>query len=707
MPDGTDSSFMFDHGPAALRGELRQLIADELPVGWLGPFTEDPRDLALSNRFCSRLADRGLLVPEWPAEYGGQGLELERGIVIREEMWAHCEPRGPQYYGPNWVGPSIMHHGTPEQRAQHLPPIAAGKVIWCQGFSEPEAGSDLRALKTRAVPHEDSFRISGQKVWTSWARWAEWCYLLARVDGYEDQPHGGVTVFLIPMDRPGITVRGIDGLPGPHHLNEMFLDEVWAHRSEVLGAVGNGWKVIRDALANERVGIARYARSDRVLSAVAPMVRSVGASGSLRYRWTEARVRNRISRLVCRHALLRQRSGGSHDFPVSAARLVTTQADQLVADVAADALTDRFFEDRYTTEAPLGGLIEFVWRYSRAATIASGTSEMLRILLWRGLARGQRLDTAAEAADVGEAFASLAEHFGGTDAARAARGQPRVRLDVLAAARNMVSGLDPRSDYDTALQAGEICRRAGRVALPVPIEAVLLSRDGDLPVALSSRAGLIEHADLIDQWILGTAAGGTVMASFAGHPLGTRLGSFVATSPFTRLDDAKPLTAAELALAHSLTAWYILGTLESALDLAVRYGQTRIQFGAPIGTHQGVSFPLADVAADLHGLLRLAEFTLWRAVEAPREALADALALRWAALDCARRALLVCHQVLGAIGLTDEHDLALLTSAIQPRLRLPMTIGQTLEALSAAMDERGFDCIFPPASESEEHDRDV
>jgi alkylation response protein AidB-like acyl-CoA dehydrogenase len=700
VSDMTESSFMFDHGPAALRAELRQLIADELPAGWLGPFTEDRKDLALSNRFCGLLAERGLLVPEWPAEFGGQGLELERGIVIREEMWASCEPRGAQYYGPNWVGPSIMRHGTAEQRAQHLPAIAAGKVIWCQGFSEPEAGSDLRALRTRAVPHKDGFRITGQKVWTSWARWAQWCYLLARVPGYEDEPHGGVTVFLIPMDRDGIIVRAIDGLPGPHHLNEVFLDDVWAHRSEVLGAVGNGWDVIRDALANERVGIARYARSDRVLSAVAPIVRSADASGSLRAQWTEARVRNRISRLVCRYALFRQRNGGTNDFPVSAARLITTQADQFAADVAADALTDRFFEDRYTADAPLGGLVEFVWRYSRAATIASGTSEMLRILLWRGLQRGQRLDAASESADVGEAFTSLVEHFGRTGAARSARSNPKVRLDILEAVRGMLAGLDPRVDYPAALQAGEVCRRAGRAALPVPIEGILLCRQ-EQPVALASSGGMVEHGDLLDRWTIGTRAGGTVTATFSGVPLGTRLGAFVTTKPFSRLDDAEPLTPTELALAHSLPPWYILGTLETALDLAVRYAQSRVQFGAAISTYQGVSFPLADLAADLHGLLRLAEFTLWRAVETPYEALVDALALRWAALDIARRALLICHQVLGAIGLTEEHDLALLTSAIQPRLRMPLTLGETLEALIAAIDERGFDCIFPPAREQD------
>src|SRR5262249_47677223 len=151
-------------------------------------------------------------------------------------------------------------------KALHLPLIASGQAIWCQGFSEPDAGSDLANLKTRAVPDGDGYRISGQKIWTSWALWADWCYLLARVEGSTAGDKAGITVFLIPMSRQGTTVRGLDGIPGPHHLNEVFFDDVWANGTEVLGEVGNGWQVIRDALSNERVGIARYARGDRLIA---------------------------------------------------------------------------------------------------------------------------------------------------------------------------------------------------------------------------------------------------------------------------------------------------------------------------------------------------------------------------------------------------------------------------------------------------------
>src|SRR5690606_22591612 len=142
----------FDMGAdaARLRGELRQLIAEHVPAGYLGAFTDDPADLEVAQQFCRTLAERNLLCLSWPSEYGGGDASVWEQTVVREEMWAHHEPRGAQYMGVNWVGPISMRHGTEEQQRTHLPPIARGEVIWCQGFSEPEAGSDLASLRTFA-----------------------------------------------------------------------------------------------------------------------------------------------------------------------------------------------------------------------------------------------------------------------------------------------------------------------------------------------------------------------------------------------------------------------------------------------------------------------------------------------------------------------------------------------------------------------------
>jgi alkylation response protein AidB-like acyl-CoA dehydrogenase len=135
----------YDLGKQAsqLRSRLREMVAAEIPAGYLGAFTDDPADLETAQRFCRRLAEEGLLTWAWPEEFGGRGGSVWEQTVVREEMWAHHEPRGAQYMGLNWVGPAIMAFGTDAQKARFLPPIAAGELIWCQGFSEPGAGSDL------------------------------------------------------------------------------------------------------------------------------------------------------------------------------------------------------------------------------------------------------------------------------------------------------------------------------------------------------------------------------------------------------------------------------------------------------------------------------------------------------------------------------------------------------------------------------------
>ena len=147
----------FDMGKRAadLRRELRDLVDEQVPEHFLGAFTDDPADLQTAQEFCRTLAARNLLCLAWPEEFGGGGASVWEQTVVREEMWAHHEPRGAQYMGVNWVGPIIMRHGTAEQQRTHLPPIAAGEVIWCQGFSEPEAGSDLASLRTTARRAED------------------------------------------------------------------------------------------------------------------------------------------------------------------------------------------------------------------------------------------------------------------------------------------------------------------------------------------------------------------------------------------------------------------------------------------------------------------------------------------------------------------------------------------------------------------------
>jgi len=386
--------YEFGEDGEQLRAQLRELIADRIPPGYLGAFTDEPEDLAIAQRFCKELASRGLLTLSWPKEYGGRGASLWLQTVVREEMWAHHEPRGAQYMGLNWVGPAIMEFGTPEQKRLHLPALAAGDEIWCQGFSEPDAGSDLAALSTRAEPDDGGWRISGQKIWTSYATIADFCFLAARVPG-DGSKHAGITIFLIPMDRQGVEVRPIKSMLGPHHLNECFFDNVWASSDEVLGEVGQGWKVIRRSLAYERVGIARYARCDRLLSLAARQLDGEWDSvpASLRARWSRALLKVRVARLLAYRCVAAQARGEATDALASVARVAVTQCDQEVAETLFQLLGHRCLDGAKSSaerESSEGGVlpygaVEDHWRYAQAATVASGAIEIQRMLIARSI----------------------------------------------------------------------------------------------------------------------------------------------------------------------------------------------------------------------------------------------------------------------------------------------------------------------------------
>ena len=365
-----------------LRRDLRELVKAHVPTDFLGAFTSDPADLEVAQQFCKLLARRGLLCMSWPTEFGGRGSSVWEQTVVREEMWAHHEPRGAQYMGVNWVGPTLMRHGTEEQQRRHLPPIARGEVIWCQGFSEPEAGSDLASLRTSATRDGDGWRINGQKIWTSYATMAQWCFLLARTTkGGKKQ--AGLTIFLVPMDDPAITVRPIGCMMGPHHLNEVFIDDLRVTEADVLGTVDGGWSIVADVLSFERLGIARYARCERLLQMAPDQLgeRWSHLPAELRGRWTRMLTHCRRARLLAYRLVSSQSEGRVQPTDVAAYRIAVTKLDQDSAEVLMELLA----------EAPEEGTevfrreVEDHWRYSQASTVSSGSIEIQRILLSRSL----------------------------------------------------------------------------------------------------------------------------------------------------------------------------------------------------------------------------------------------------------------------------------------------------------------------------------
>lgn len=293
---------------------------------------------------------------------------------------------------------------------------------------------------------------------------------------------------------------------------------------------------------------------------------------------------------------------------------------------------------------------------------------------------------------------------GGVDVARAAEIDPAHRSTAKGLLDHLgIADLDPRSDLDTAVAAAELCRVAGRHALPYPVVATLLGQGGSDPLALvSSTHTRVNHGDLFPRWRVATIDGQCRSAGRAAPILGSKLGPFV--TDLTDVTDLANLAAGsgpatldglEVALHLTLTAWQILGTAERAVELAVEHVRDRHQFGQALSQFQAVQFQMADAAVAADGLRELCRFTLWRVFEDPGSRLVDPLALRLHAIDVARAVLRTTQQLFGAAGLCDEYDVSVLLRHIQPDLRLPFGSEQTATLLFAAVERDGFESLFP------------
>ncbi len=244
----------FDERELAFRDELRRWLADNPPDPEPEGGGEDEASYAWRRAWQRRLYDGGWAAPHWPAEYGGRGATLTQSAIYFEELGRAGVPLPANVLGLLLGGPTLMVWGTDEQKERYLAPILSGEEIWCQGFSEPDAGSDLAALKTRAVQDGDDWVVTGQKVWTSGAQHSKWCMLVARTDPGVPK-HKGLTYFLMDMEQDEVQVRPLRQITGEAEFNELFIEEARIPAENVVGGVGNGWKVALTTLMNERAGL--------------------------------------------------------------------------------------------------------------------------------------------------------------------------------------------------------------------------------------------------------------------------------------------------------------------------------------------------------------------------------------------------------------------------------------------------------------------
>ncbi|AXN41599.1 acyl-CoA dehydrogenase [Bacillus sp. Leaf13] len=250
--------FSFTTKEEEFRHELRTWLEENLPEGWLdgtSKVSKNEGEYAIFLRNWQRkLYEGGWAAIAWPEKYGGREATLMEEIVYQQEMVRVKAPALVNYVGIHMVAPTLMQIGTEEQKSKYIQKILTGEEVWCQGYSEPNAGSDLSAIQTSAVKDGDRWIINGQKVWTSFGHLADRCFLLARTNRF-DKKHKGITVFLLDMNQPGVETRPIIQMDGQHDFNEVYLNDAIAYDAEIVGEVDEGWKVTIALLMHERTGI--------------------------------------------------------------------------------------------------------------------------------------------------------------------------------------------------------------------------------------------------------------------------------------------------------------------------------------------------------------------------------------------------------------------------------------------------------------------
>ena len=373
-------NFEWSRQHVEFRARVRAFIADRVTETWeqkSGLDIGSDYTVAFSRQFCAALAAEGLLVPHWPTAYGGSDLDRWHHWILNEEMFWAGEPRGYQYMSVNWAGPAIIKCGSEDQKKAILPKIAAGNFFFCQGFSEPNAGSDLASLKTRADPDgPDGFRLNGQKIWTSAASFSDYIILLARTGG---GGRAGISLFLVPMDTPGITVRVIPGLQGSKSFHEVFFDDVAVTRQDIIGEENGGWSVLASILHDERIGIPRYMLALRAieravcwLEARGRLDAAAGGAAAL------ARVKCEAARLQCYKVIDDRVKNMPPSVMTALARCSLIDADQQVSDFIGRYLID-------CVAANDDPIISSCYKRTAATGIASGTKEMQLNMIARDL----------------------------------------------------------------------------------------------------------------------------------------------------------------------------------------------------------------------------------------------------------------------------------------------------------------------------------
>jgi alkylation response protein AidB-like acyl-CoA dehydrogenase len=359
---------------AAFRDEVRSWLEENNP----GPAPEgdDQAEFEFRRAWQKKMHDAGWAGLSWPEEYGGKGATLIEQSIFNEELARQRVPLPANVLGLVMGGPVVIAHGNEEQKERYLEPILSGEEIWCQGFSEPESGSDLASLKTRAVKTNGSWKVTGQKVWTTYAHEAKWCMLLARSD--QDAPkHQGITYFILDMDQPGVEVRPLRQITGEAEFNEIFLEEAEIPDENIIGDVGGGWQVAITTLMFERAGLGAAAVMGlkRTMEDLLAQIRERGLDDDpvIRQRIAELQIGIEAMRLGALRALTQTMKTGIPGPEGSLSKWQWADYNQALTELGNEVL------------GPEGMRVGTDWSYrflrARANSIEGGTTEVLKNII--------------------------------------------------------------------------------------------------------------------------------------------------------------------------------------------------------------------------------------------------------------------------------------------------------------------------------------
>jgi alkylation response protein AidB-like acyl-CoA dehydrogenase len=381
--------FSFSAADQAFADEARGWLERNLPDAWRRDHcwtrVEDPMWIDVARQWQRRLFDGGWAAISWPREHGGRGATVVERWFFDQALDEVGAPRPPAQSYVDLIGPALLQHGTPAQQGRFLRPMVNGDQLWCQGFSEPGAGSDLAGLRTKAERRGDEYVVNGQKVWTSHADIADWCFLLCRTE--LDQPkHKGISLLLVDMKTPGITVRPLRQMTDDAEFCEVFFEDVRVPASHLLGPPGAGWNIAMGIVAHERGPMWTFIFQRKIRRALSQLIGLVrehpAAAGALRdpvvrQRLAQAHIEVELLRLSGYRSLTTLLRTGHPGPESSLEKVLGSETDQRLQDLALD-LFGSYGALRDGPGALADGAIPRQFLYARSETIMGGTSEIQR-----------------------------------------------------------------------------------------------------------------------------------------------------------------------------------------------------------------------------------------------------------------------------------------------------------------------------------------